>query len=89
MWVYALLRKEISMRKNRLKFLYIILFFIGSTTILSTNIQTVNAAVTHQNPYAITRDNYIGWRYETINGTLYKRLYNYTTNSWIGEWIPV
>lgn len=30
----------------------------------------------------------IGWRYKTINGKLYKRLYNYTKKKWVGDWIP-
>lgn len=28
----------------------------------------------------------IEWRYKEENGKLYRRLYNYTTDSWIGEW---
>lgn len=29
------------------------------------------------------------WRYKVINEKLYKRLYNTTTDTWIGNWIPV
>lgn len=29
----------------------------------------------------------IDWRYTWIDGNLYKRLYNYTSQTWIGEWI--
>lgn len=29
------------------------------------------------------------WRYKVINGKLYKRLYNATNDTWIGNWIPV
>lgn len=29
----------------------------------------------------------IRWRYKMINGILYKRQYNYTTNKWIGSWV--
>lgn len=28
----------------------------------------------------------IGWQYKTINGKLYRRLYNYTKNVWISDW---
>lgn len=28
----------------------------------------------------------IEWRYKEENGKLYRRLYNYTTASWVGEW---
>lgn len=31
----------------------------------------------------------IEWIYRIIDGKYYKRLYNYTTASWIGDWIPV
>ena len=30
----------------------------------------------------------IGWKYKSVNGKCYKRLYNYTRQEWIGEWIP-
>lgn len=29
------------------------------------------------------------WRYKTLNGKTYKRLYNSTTRQWIGNWILV
>ncbi len=29
----------------------------------------------------------IRWRYEIKYGKLYKRLYNYTKDQWIGDWI--
>lgn len=28
----------------------------------------------------------IQWKYKVENGKVYKRLYNYTKNVWIGEW---
>lgn len=28
----------------------------------------------------------IEWRFKEINGDLYRRLYNYTQECWIGEW---
>lgn len=28
----------------------------------------------------------IEWRFKEENGKLYRRLYNYSTASWIGEW---
>ncbi len=31
----------------------------------------------------------IEWRYKIENGKVYKRLYNYTTQQWIGDWILV
>ena len=31
----------------------------------------------------------IEWRYKVENGLLYKRLFNYTTEQWVGYWILV
>ncbi|MCI9109698.1 MAG: hypothetical protein HFI00_16215 [Lachnospiraceae bacterium] len=28
----------------------------------------------------------IEWRYKFIDGVLYRRLYNYTEECWVGEW---
>ncbi len=28
----------------------------------------------------------IGWRFKEENGNVYRRLYNYSTASWIGDW---
>lgn len=36
-----------------------------------------------------TLDTNIKWRYKTKNGKLYKRLYDYKHNTWIGDWILV
>ena len=39
---------------------------------------------------SVAKTDRIGWRYETReDGRLYKKLYNYTADSWIGEWILV
>lgn len=35
------------------------------------------------------RSDVIGWKYKNIDGKLYKRLYNYTKEQWIGDWIYV
>ena len=29
----------------------------------------------------------IEWRYKVENGRLYRRLYNYTEQCWVGDWI--
>lgn len=36
----------------------------------------------------LSRADNIQYRYKFINGRLYKRLYNYSTQEWIGDWIP-
>lgn len=30
----------------------------------------------------------IRWRFKTVDGKVYKRLYNFSTKTWIGDWIP-
>ncbi len=37
----------------------------------------------------VMRADVIGWVYKEINGKLYKRLYNYTKQEYVGEWILV
>lgn len=39
--------------------------------------------------HSTTRSDDIGYLYKTINGRLYKRLYNFTQEKWIGDWILV
>ncbi|HFI0080774.1 TPA: hypothetical protein ACGO6Q_001869 [Streptococcus suis] len=29
----------------------------------------------------------IDWRIKVVDGQVYKRLYNYSTQKWVGEWI--
>ncbi len=31
----------------------------------------------------------IGWQYRQVNRMIFKRLYNYETQEWIGDWILV
>lgn len=31
----------------------------------------------------------IEWRYKEQNGKLYKRLFNYTKEKWVGDWVLV
>lgn len=42
-----------------------------------------------QNTVVIRRANAIIWKYKIINGHLWKRKYNVTTQTWIGDWILV
>lgn len=37
----------------------------------------------------IQRGNELVWRFKTENGYRYKRLYNTSTNQWVGDWILV
>lgn len=41
-----------------------------------------------KNDTVICSGDIIVWKYKNINGKLYKRKYNQTTQKWIGNWIP-
>lgn len=36
--------------------------------------------------YVSPQADIIEWRYKVENGNLYRRLFNYTQNKWIGDW---
>lgn len=55
--------------------------FISAYPISAAPISPVPASIQNQ------RADVIDWVYKTIDGRTYKRLYNYTTNEWIGDWI--
>lgn len=66
-----------------------------SLTIFLNTCSTINAAATSpsENIESDTeispRKPNIGWRYKAVDGRLYKRLYNYSTEQWIGDWILI
>ena len=37
----------------------------------------------------IQKKDVLVWKYKSINGKMYKRLYNKTTGKWVGDWIRV
>ena len=37
----------------------------------------------------IQKKDVLVWKYKSINGRMYKRLYNKTTGKWVGDWIRV
>lgn len=39
-----------------------------------------------ENESIVPHSDIIEYRYKVINGDLYRRLYNYTQEYWIGEW---
>ena len=51
--------------------------------------QSVNYAMPPEEDTVSPCSEDIRWRYQTINGVLYRRKYNYTTSTWIGMWEPV
>ena len=66
------------MKKIVLIFASIYCWFTG-TTIYANDIG--------MNETNITRADRIEWRYKIIDGVLYKRLYNYSKDEWIGDWV--
>lgn len=56
-------------------------------TIFSSNVYaaSTNATSSEISPASHT----IVWKYKTVNGVLYKRKYDQTTERWIGKWIKV
>lgn len=43
-------------------------------------------AVRVRNAVAAAESDIIDWRYTVIGGYVYRRLYNYSREEWIGEW---
>lgn len=37
----------------------------------------------------IQKKDVLVWKYKSINGKMYKRLYNKTAGKWVGDWIRV
>lgn len=58
------------------------MFFLNPVIAVATE-QIDNQVVATNQPYADD----IGWRYQMIDGKLYKRQYNYTKEKWIGQWV--
>ena len=54
-------------------------------TILVSPIATVSVQAAAPSTDGIQQD-IIEWRYKVQNGCVYRRLYNYTINDWVGEW---
>lgn len=56
-------------------------------TILASPVATMSAqAAPPNNEEASPNYAIIEWRYKIENGKVYRRLYNYTVNNWVGEW---
>ena len=67
-----------------------LLFLPLNNKISAADIPYISTAQSSASDSSITpQSDDIGWRYKTVNGKLYKRLYNYSTNQWIGDWILV
>ncbi len=61
---------------------------VFSFAFVSDSWTTVYAFTNESCDITSSRADDIQYRYKFINGRLYKRLYNYSTGEWIGDWIP-
>lgn len=61
------------------------LFLTMPMTTVENN-QTVNETIGGDSVYT-TLAEIIDWRIKVVDGQVYKRLYNYSTQKWVGEWI--
>ena len=77
------------MRKR--KMLLCALAVMGITTLGApvASVQNVIQLTAVEANAAEARAYIIEWRYKVIDGHVYKRLYNATTEEWVGDWILV
>lgn len=45
-----------------------------------------NTVVQSEEYNAVPFADIIGWRYKAVDGKMYRRLYNYSKQQWIGNW---
>ena len=69
-----------------LTFFSLIASFFFCINIHSTTASVIGSSIPRSSLIAPQSD-IIQWKYKTINGILYTRQYNYTTNKWIGNWV--
>lgn len=65
--------------------LFLSLFFSYPQTVTAKSMDDVHPVLSSQiqvEPRATLKD----WRYKSVNGKIYRRLYNYTLQRWEGEW---
>lgn len=61
------------------------MFTIASPAGISTVQASADTTAVSQN----ARHSIISWRFKTVDGVVYKRLYDYSSDTWIGDWIKV
>lgn len=70
--------------------IFVIFFSIASMMFSVTPTYAMPQINSAETNVAITSRAYdIRWRYKESGGKLYKRLYNYSRDEWVGEWIYV
>lgn len=76
------------MKKTTIAVIALLLAFGCLTPSLQMQVSADSFANTSINELAPRKD-ILEWRYKTINGKLYKRLYNISQDKWVGDWILV
>ncbi len=66
------------------KFVFLTMLLVSAFIVIDVPVYTYASENSSISTYA----DRIEWRYTITNGVLYKRLYNYSKNIWIGDWIP-
>lgn len=74
--------KKIFMFLSSVLFLLTIIITVMPQDVMASSMKLNNGIFMEQT----LRSDIIEWRYKTENGKLYKRLYNYSKQEWIGEW---
>lgn len=75
--------------KRNYKFLTYVVLLITLVFVVmpqNTMAKSINLSTEIVNGHTVSRSDIIDWRYKAENGKLYRRLYNYSKDQWIGEW---
>lgn len=76
------------MMKNlkRVLALTLMLVALGSVALPGLAVMELSTAVAEFDGEITILADIIDWRYKTVDGWIYRRLYNYSRGVWIGEW---
>lgn len=75
-------------RKNKLAALGSVVCIALAVLFSPASALPVQAAVS-QNPVVMPMRDILEWYFKIENKKLYKRLYNHSTASWVGDWIYI
>lgn len=71
------------MKKIIMSLLLLAVFFSNS----SVYAKETNNTISYPNTISQRAEKLV-WKYKSINGKLYKRLWNQTKGEWVGKWTP-
>lgn len=85
--------RNITRKMNNINRLFTLLLVFSIINLSAPHV-TYSKTISSNTNYSlenisIARSDDIQWVFKEIDGKLYKRLYNYTTHEWIGDWILV